>query len=198
MTVLCALYILWLYLLQPRFERSVLQKISEREREKSPLTRAVLLRELWLGRHSPLSFVSQFALVWGALGCWRFFLRPRRPGDTLSSFWKILLFILCPLLVITLPKVVDVTLSVCRGDFKLRRLMASGSRTAQDIKGTPTIYSLGSHMGDRTYETRFRVNVGSRYYVLVTDGEVSAVFPEERYRPDAELRRFLPPEDNGI
>ena len=191
-TAFCAGCILWRYWLYPRWQKRRIARIEAFEREKDPLSRGVLIRQI-LAR--PLMIPVFLGLLSAALCFWRRLTGVR--GD--AGFWQFPLLFALLIWAITLPNSVEQILAIWKGNFRLRRLIASGSRTETRSNfgknSTVTFFFLGTAMGDSSFYTRSRLEQGTWYLTVIVDGEVVAAVPAARWRPDPELRKRMPVEE---
>lgn len=191
-TVFCTGCILWRYWLHPRWQKRRIARIEAFEREKDPLSRGVLIRKI-LAR--PLMIPVFLGLLTGALYFWQ-----RLTGvKSDAGYWQFPLLFTLLLWAIGLPNSIEQILAIWKGNFQLRRLVASGSRTETRTtfqkNSTVTFYFLGTAPGDSSFYTQTRLEQGTWYLAVIVDGEVVSAVPAARWRPDLELKKRMPPEE---
>ena len=183
------LCLLWHRLLGGLLENRLIRQIEARERCRQTLTRRVLIRE---------ALLSSLDVLAGGLilACLILLVMERGFTRSMSLRWHLLfaLIILAFLLVAAI-SVTDKVRRLRSGEFRFRRYMISGYRVTRTSKGDSITYYLGTNMGDTAVPAPLALRDGTWYYVVVMDGKAVLTLRTERWEPDSDLRRCLPPED---
>ena len=193
----CAGCILWQYWLFPRWQKKRIAKIEAFEREKDVLSRGVLIGKI-LAR--PLMIPAFLWLAGGGIYiCWVMI----GGAENMSGLWQFPLVFSLLILALALPTTIEQSLKIRKGQYSLRRLVASGTRTETRTwskagtrkNSTVTYYFLGTDMGGSSFSTMNRLELGTWYLAVIVDGDVVTAVPAARWRPDPALKRMMPPEE---
>ena len=190
MVVVCGFCLLLRYVQYPRWEKRRIRQIEAFEREKDTMSRSALIRQILL---RPLMVPVWLIFVFGV-----FEYRTLHSGDPkeLGAFLRLIMLFSGLFWVFMLFPTIERVLGVVKGEFRLRRLIASSIEAERNAKGGIVHrYALGSHKGDRSYLSPVNLELGNWYFVAVVDGDAVAVLPVSRWKPDLDLRKHMPAEE---
>ncbi len=198
--VLCGGCVLLRYWLFPRWQKKRIAKIEAFEREKDGLSRGILIGKI-LAR--PLMIPVFLCLVSAAIYFWRMLFGGARGP---AGLWQFPLLFALLFLAIALPSSIEQSLAIWKGKFRLRRLVASGMRTETStwskagsrVNSSSTFYDLGTAMGDSSFSTMTRLELGTWYLAVIVDGDVVIAVPAARWRPDLTLKKRMPPDEANL